>query len=193
MIRWVLKWKSLWIDLSLLLTLASMLQTLFRILSWKMAGILLIAVLISALIFEFINGFHDTANAIATTVYTKALPLRTAIIMSAIIRLYRHMSERIACDHCIWTVDIQLQLTLFCCTDGRHCLGPLCLVVLNPKFIFACAYWQPYWRNHRIYRQHGPHLGGLSRRVVIHSVYLASWVWPELLWSWYLRSLLLAT
>ncbi|MBF0947088.1 MAG: inorganic phosphate transporter, partial [Atopobium sp.] len=35
-----------------------------------MASILLIAVLVSALIFEFINGFHDTANAIATTVYT---------------------------------------------------------------------------------------------------------------------------
>ena len=46
-----------------------------------MVSILLIAVLIAAVVFEFINGFHDTANAIATTVYTKALPLRVAILM----------------------------------------------------------------------------------------------------------------
>lgn len=44
---------------------------------------LLIGVLVSALIFEFINGFHDTANAIATTVYTRALSPRLAIGMSA--------------------------------------------------------------------------------------------------------------
>ena len=44
---------------------------------------LLFAVLVAAIIFEFINGFHDTANAIATTVYTRALPLRVAILMSA--------------------------------------------------------------------------------------------------------------
>ena len=44
----------------------------------------LIGVLICALIFEFINGFHDTANAIATTVYTRALPARTAILLSAL-------------------------------------------------------------------------------------------------------------
>lgn len=36
-----------------------------------------------ALAFDFINGFHDTANAIATSVATRALSPQTAIIMSA--------------------------------------------------------------------------------------------------------------
>lgn len=44
---------------------------------------LLIGVLVAAFIFELINGFHDSANAIATTVYTRALPPRVAILMSA--------------------------------------------------------------------------------------------------------------
>ncbi|WP_025693145.1 inorganic phosphate transporter [Paenibacillus zanthoxyli] len=40
-------------------------------------------VIILALGFDFINGFHDTANAIATSVSTRALSPRTAIIMAA--------------------------------------------------------------------------------------------------------------
>lgn len=43
----------------------------------------LICVLVFAIIFEFINGFHDTANAIATTVYTRALTVGKAIILAA--------------------------------------------------------------------------------------------------------------
>lgn len=40
-------------------------------------------VIILALGFDFINGFHDTANAIATSVSTRALRPRTAIILAA--------------------------------------------------------------------------------------------------------------
>ncbi len=43
------------------------------------------AVIALALLFDFINGFHDTANAIATTVVTRALSPTVAIIMSAIL------------------------------------------------------------------------------------------------------------
>jgi PiT family inorganic phosphate transporter len=45
--------------------------------------ILLLLVVASALIFDFINGFHDTANAIATCVSTRALSIRSAIVMAA--------------------------------------------------------------------------------------------------------------
>ena len=37
-----------------------------------------------ALTFEFVNGFHDTANAVATVIYTKSLRPRTAVVLSGI-------------------------------------------------------------------------------------------------------------
>ncbi|ABI68945.1 inorganic phosphate transporter [Syntrophomonas wolfei] len=45
--------------------------------------IMIIFVVLLALLFDFINGFHDTANAIATSVSTKALAPRTAIMIAA--------------------------------------------------------------------------------------------------------------
>src|ERR1700677_1595803 len=38
-----------------------------------------------ALGFDFVNGFHDTANAVATVIYTKALKPGVAIVMSGIL------------------------------------------------------------------------------------------------------------
>jgi inorganic phosphate transporter, PiT family len=43
----------------------------------------LVAVLVLAVSFDYINGFHDTANAIATSVSTRALKPQWAIVMSA--------------------------------------------------------------------------------------------------------------
>jgi inorganic phosphate transporter, PiT family len=45
----------------------------------------IIIILILALIFEFINGFHDTANAIAMSVSTKALSPRFAVIYAGVL------------------------------------------------------------------------------------------------------------
>lgn len=45
---------------------------------------LLILVIVAALIFDYINGFHDTANAIATTVSTGAMSVNAAVVMSGI-------------------------------------------------------------------------------------------------------------
>jgi PiT family inorganic phosphate transporter len=44
---------------------------------------LLLTVVVVALIFEYINGFHDTANSIATVVSTKVLTPRQAILLAA--------------------------------------------------------------------------------------------------------------
>lgn len=44
-------------------------------------------VLLTALVFEYINGFHDAANAIATVVSTKVLTPRQAIVLAAIFNL----------------------------------------------------------------------------------------------------------
>src|ERR1035438_7462841 len=48
---------------------------------------LILIVLLVALIFEYINGFHDTANAIATIVSTKVLTPRQALILSTLFNL----------------------------------------------------------------------------------------------------------
>ncbi|USX24699.1 inorganic phosphate transporter [Oxalobacteraceae bacterium OTU3CINTB1] len=47
-----------------------------------MPYILLGVALLIALGFEFVNGFHDTANAVATVIYTNSMPANTAVVWS---------------------------------------------------------------------------------------------------------------
>jgi inorganic phosphate transporter, PiT family len=49
--------------------------------------LLLICVIILALIFDFINGFHDTATAIATSVSTRVLTPKVAVSMATVLNL----------------------------------------------------------------------------------------------------------
>src|SRR5437762_12349362 len=44
---------------------------------------MLMLVVALALVFDYINGFHDTANAVATVVSTNVLPGRTAVLLAA--------------------------------------------------------------------------------------------------------------
>src|ERR1700733_10948319 len=44
--------------------------------------LLLFVALLIALGFEFVNGFHDTANAVATVIYTRSLPANVAVVWS---------------------------------------------------------------------------------------------------------------
>jgi len=48
---------------------------------------LLLLVILTALVFEFINGFHDTANSIATVVATKVLTPTQAVMLAAVTNL----------------------------------------------------------------------------------------------------------
>ena len=48
---------------------------------------LVLTVIFIALVFEYINGFHDTANSIATVVSTKVLTARQAILLAAVTNL----------------------------------------------------------------------------------------------------------
>ncbi|MGV2940608.1 anion permease [Mesobacillus sp. LC4] len=54
--------------------------------------IVTVLIVIGALAFDFINGFHDTANAIATSVSTKALKPRHAILLAAIMNFVGAMT-----------------------------------------------------------------------------------------------------
>ena len=50
-----------------------------------MGDLTLVTVVAVALFFDFTNGFHDTANSIATSVSTKALSPRLAVAMAAVL------------------------------------------------------------------------------------------------------------
>jgi PiT family inorganic phosphate transporter len=49
--------------------------------------LLLLVALLIALGFEFVNGFHDTANAVATVIYTRAMPAHIAVVWSGMFNL----------------------------------------------------------------------------------------------------------
>jgi inorganic phosphate transporter, PiT family len=52
-----------------------------------MDDVLLVTVVVVALGFDFTNGFHDTANAVATSVSTRALSPRMAVLIAALANL----------------------------------------------------------------------------------------------------------
>src|SRR5579875_2826292 len=47
----------------------------------------LVLVVVTALAFDFTNGFHDTANAMATSIATRALPPKLAVGLSSVLNL----------------------------------------------------------------------------------------------------------
>jgi len=69
---------------------------------------ILIAVIGTALAFDFTNGFHDTANAMATTIATGALRPRAAVALSAVLNLVgAFLSIEVALTVSNKVVDIQ--------------------------------------------------------------------------------------
>jgi PiT family inorganic phosphate transporter len=53
-----------------------------------LAYLLLFVALLIALGFEFVNGFHDTANAVATVIYTRSMPAQIAVVWSGLFNLF---------------------------------------------------------------------------------------------------------
>jgi inorganic phosphate transporter, PiT family len=71
-----------------------------------MLSISLVIVVVLALGFDFINGFHDTANSIATSVSTRVLSPRIAIVMAASLNfLGALISDKVAKTFSIGLVD----------------------------------------------------------------------------------------
>src|SRR5882762_7335062 len=48
-------------------------------------SVIVITVVLTALVFDFTNGFHDTANAMATSIATEALKPKVAVIIAAVL------------------------------------------------------------------------------------------------------------
>ncbi len=63
---------------------------------------MLIMVIVIAIIFDFTNGFHDTANSIATMVGTRALDPKVAVIYAAILICWKDIYTQLeeAIDSC---------------------------------------------------------------------------------------------
>src|SRR5438270_13804134 len=51
------------------------------------SSLVLDLVVVTALAFDFTNGFHDTGNAMATSIATGALPPRVAVALSGVLNL----------------------------------------------------------------------------------------------------------
>ncbi len=85
------------------------------------AIILLTLVMIVAFIFEYVNGFHDSANAVSTVVSTKALSPRIAILYAATLNFVgaffgTHVAHTIGAG--MVTQDSITQLVIFCALLG---------------------------------------------------------------------------
>ena len=50
-------------------------------------SLIVIVVVVTALAFDFTNGFHDTANAMATSIATKAMPPRVAVAVAGVLNV----------------------------------------------------------------------------------------------------------
>ncbi len=87
-----------------------------------MSSLVLIGlVVLLALIFDFINGFHDTANAIATSVSTKAISPRTAILIAATLNFVGALSGTAVANtigKSIVPPDLITPLVLMCALIG---------------------------------------------------------------------------
>lgn len=82
---------------------------------------LLIIVILVTLIFEYINGMHDAANAIATVVSTKSLSPRNAVIYGGIMNVFgafagTHVAKTIGAG--IIDAEIVTQLTILSALSG---------------------------------------------------------------------------
>ncbi|MBO4270753.1 inorganic phosphate transporter [Microbispora triticiradicis] len=73
---------------------------------------LVISVVVIALVFDYTNGFHDAANAIATSVSTRALTPRVALLMAAVMNFIgAHLGTSVASTVGKGIIDAP---------DGRH-------------------------------------------------------------------------
>ncbi|MBJ7471551.1 MAG: inorganic phosphate transporter [Solirubrobacteraceae bacterium] len=73
------------------------------------SDLLLALVVAAALTFDFTNGFHDTANVVATSISTRALPPRLAILIAAILNFVgAFLSLKVAATIASGLVDTEL-------------------------------------------------------------------------------------
>jgi len=76
------------------------------------SDIILVIVVATALAFDFTNGFHDTANAVATSISTRALAPKTAVTLAAVLNFVgAFISLKVAATVASGIVDAELVTT----------------------------------------------------------------------------------
>ena len=110
-------------------------------------------VILAALAFDYINGFHDTANAIATCISTRALSVRSAIFMAATLNFAGAMiSTKVA-----GTIGKEI-------VDGSHITQMVVLAGIAGAIIWDLITWYyglPSSSSHAI-------IGGIMGAVIAH-------------------------
>ncbi len=109
--------------------------------------LLLAVALLIALGFEFVNGFHDTANAVATVIYTHSLEPNIAVVWSGLCNLAGVLVSSRAVAFTVITllpVELILQVSsgagfamVFALLHRRHYLEPEHVVVRAAGLQFA--------------------------------------------------------
>ena len=106
-------------------------------------------VVLAALVFEYINGFHDAANAIATVVSTRVLTPRQAIAMAAFFNLTGAlMGTAVASTIGQGIVDLKVITVpaILCALARRHHLEPDHLVARLALQLESRAHRRPLRR-----------------------------------------------
>jgi inorganic phosphate transporter, PiT family len=115
-------------------------------------------VILAALAFDYINGFHDTANAIATCISTRALSIRSAIIMAATLNFAGAMiSTKVA-----GTIGKEI-------VDATHITQMVVLAAVSGAIIWDLVTWYyglPSSSSHAI-------IGGIMGAVIAHDGFAA--------------------
>lgn len=107
--------------------------------------LLLSLVVVTALAFDFTNGFHDTANAMATSIATKALSPKAAVTLSAILNLVgAFLSVEVAITVTNSVIKIQDSsgaITPSLTADGGHSLLVILMSALAGAIIWNILTW----------------------------------------------------
>lgn len=111
--------------------------------------LILILVITVALLFDYINGFNDTANAIATCVSTRALTIKSAIIMAAVLNFVGAMiSTKVATTIGKGIVDAQdiTQMVILAGVSSAIIWGLTTWFFCDSVLVIACDYRWHYRR-----------------------------------------------
>ncbi len=117
------------------------------------AQLLLILIVLGALAFDYINGFHDTANAIATVVSTRVLHPRTAILMAASLNFV----GALVATHVAKTVAGGI-------VDANNSTSAVVLAAISAGIVWNLITWRygiPSSSSHTL-------IGGLTGAAIVH-------------------------